>query len=767
EEFLAGLDATVVRGRCLSYGQGITYFPVVEVVKSLQRLDPGGEVARLLEQDPAVGAGLDALMGVVEAATSSSEIAWAVRKVLEAGAASGPLVVVIDDVHWGEPTLFDLIEHVTDLSRGAPLLLLCMARPELLDRRPGWGAGALNATSVLLEPLDEQETDSLMDSLLLSGGHLDDRLRQRVRTAAGGNPLFLEEMLALAVTSGGGDGSDLVVPPTIQALLAARLDQLQPTERRILERGSVEGQSFHRGAVRALTPEEPEIQARLVGLVRKDLVRPDRATLPGEDAFRFRHLLIRDAAYDGLSKSTRAELHERFAEWLEHTAGELVELDEILGYHLEQAVRYRSELGPLDDAARELAGRAARRLEAAGLRALDRGDNSAAMNLLERALDLLPAEELYVDLELEIVRAMCSVGRLEEAVDRAQGVARKAEAAGDPVGALEAWLVRACWLIQTDPQAGGPELEARVALARTAFAEVTDDVVLAYFWWAVAHIEHIACRFGAGFEAAVRALDHADKAGLRSFAADCRVMAAAAAAHGPLPAVAAIEWLSHAQQSMPYYHAWIELMRCMSLALIGELEEARAAYAQAFGAMVERGDQTGAALSRMSRWHIEAAAGNHAEAATVARQGCEELEQLGERGWLSTLACQLAQSLYLLGRYQEAEEWATRGAELGSEDDIATQALARQVLAKLAARRGEHDKARSMALEALALTESTESPVHRGDVLLDLAEVHHLCGEQAEAARMAQQAIEAYDRKGATALVHQVEQRLAEFVASS
>jgi predicted ATPase len=353
-EFLGSLeDTVVVRGRCLPYGEGITYWPVVEVVKQLPE--------RQLERGAA--AALDALLGGETVSTSSEEIAWAFRKLLETVATETPVVCVFDDVHWGEETFLDLVEHVADLSRDAPILLLCMARPELLDLRTGWAGGKVNATSVLLEPLAPEETVRLIESL----AHLGDDMRIRILDAAEGNPLFVEEMVALVGASGGGE---VTVPPTIQALLAARLDQLDASERGVLERGAIEGRIFHRGAVQALAPDEPQLMARLTSLVRKELVRPDTAQLPGDDAFRFRHLLIRDAAYDALPKATRAQMHEGFAHWLAEHGRNLVELDEILGYHMEQACRYRAELGLSVDGS--LAAAARKRLTAAGRRALER-----------------------------------------------------------------------------------------------------------------------------------------------------------------------------------------------------------------------------------------------------------------------------------------------------------------------------------------------------------------------------------------------------------
>ena len=322
-EALASIDATVVRGRCPPYGEGITYWPVVEVLKQLD-VRPAEEAA---------AAAIRSLLGETEAATSAEEIAWAFRKTLEQAAAERPLVVVFDDIQWGEETFLDLIEHVALLSSGASILLLCMARPELAERRPTW------PVTLRLEPLGDEDVDELIPERIAG------ELREKIARAAGGNPLFIEEMLAMA---GEAEG-DVVVPPTLRALLGARLDQLETAERSVLERGAIEGEIFHRGAVQALAPDETQVTPRLAALVRKALIRSDKPQLPGEDAFRFRHLLIRDAAYDALPKATRADLHQRFASWLEEHGTELVELDEILGYHLEQACRYRAELGMPDD----------------------------------------------------------------------------------------------------------------------------------------------------------------------------------------------------------------------------------------------------------------------------------------------------------------------------------------------------------------------------------------------------------------------------------
>ena len=389
------VDATLLAGRCLPYGEGITYWPLAEI---------------------------EPLAGEIDFAANRDEIALQTRRILERMARERPLVLVFDDLQWAEPTFLDLVDHVTDLARDAPLLLLCVARPELLDHRPGWGGGKLNATTMLLEALTADESTRLVDNLLLT--RVDSETKERIAAAAEGNPLFVEEMLAMVT-----DGSDgeLAVPPTIQALLAARLDRLAPDERTAVECAAIQGQEFRQAALASLVPEPlagrlAEIQQ---SLVRKDLVRP-----AAEDTYRFKHLLLRDAAYEALPKEQRADLHERFADWIAENAPGL---EEILGYHLEQAYGYRAELGPVDDAGRDLARRASAVLASAGRRAEARADVPATINLLERAVKLLPdgdaeAVAIYPDLGTAVAES----GDLP----RAEDLYRRARELGDPRTAL-------------------------------------------------------------------------------------------------------------------------------------------------------------------------------------------------------------------------------------------------------------------------------------------------------------------------------------------
>jgi class 3 adenylate cyclase/tetratricopeptide (TPR) repeat protein len=749
-EFLRDIDATVLRGRCLSYGEGITYWPVIAIVKQLFESSNGAAASALMARDPKVASAIQTILGEHDAATSSTEIAWGVRKLLESAADTRPLVVVFDDIHWGEPTLFDLIEHIGDLSRGVPILVLCLGRPELLDRRQGWGGGKMNATTALLEPLNAVETEALIDELLPAGSGIDPQLRARVRMTAAGNPLFVEEIVAMVRES---TTHDVIVPPTIKALLAARFDQLRPEERDVLERGSVEGQSFHRGAVEIMAPDEHDVAGRLMTLVRKDLLRPDRAVFAGEDAFAFRHLLIRDAAYDSLPKTNRAELHASFAGWLLQHGGDLEELDEIAGYHLEQAVRYRVELGPADETARAQAAAAAEHLETAGRRALDRGDTAAAVNLLERADLLLPAQQMEPALEEALIQGLGMAGRLSEAVARADRAAALFSAAGNTLGELRARLAGAVWRTNLDPAANEDQMRVTVEHARPLIEATGDDGALASLEFAAGYIEHYHCRFEAAFASLSRSIEHATRARDLWLARSARDVAAAAVALGPTPADDAQRWLARAQAEGGGFMPLIDVWQASVLGIRGHFADARSLFQATIDQMNERGLRTGTAIAMQAGWEIETLAGDLESAERMARRGCEQLEQLGERAWLSTQECQLGEALYALGRYDESEQRVLRGLELGGSEDVVTQLLALQVRAKLSARRHDDATALSLAQQAAELAGATQAPVLKGDAALALAEVWHLAGSETRAEAETLRAIEHYQAKGAVAYV--------------
>ena len=472
--------------------------------------------------------------------------------------------------------------------------------------------------------------------------------------------------------------------------------------------------------------------------------------MPGDDAYRFRHLLIRDASYEGLPKSVRAQLHEKFALWLDERGSHLVERDEIVGYHLEQSYRYRRELGPTDAAAEQTAVAGARRLEAAGRRALDRGDESAAVNLLERASSLRPPDSLEVPLEVSLIWALVQLGRIVDAVARAEATSAALAATGDAVGYLRTELAKLTVLAFSDPEGRVAELEALIDRARPEFEEAGEDAALASLWSATQSIEHLRCRFGAAADAGLRAIDHATRAGEQYMARFCGSWAAVEIAFGPTPIARALTWLEQARGDSRVPDLWFDPWRAGLLGLVGRFEEARALQSSTLDQMTDRGMKLGVARVHKNSWRIEMAAGNFAEAERASRRACETLEEMGDRALWSTAACELAQSLYSQGSYDQAETWARRGSEAGDGDDAFTQMLSRQVLAKVQSRRGNFDDASRLASEVLMIAERIEAPLQQGDAALDVAEAMWLAGEQAEAIAHAERAVAYFELKGAT-----------------
>jgi len=720
-EFLSSVDARSVGGRCLPYGEGITYWPVLEVIKQLDALP----------SEPAAAASLRSLLGETEEATSAEEIAWAFRKLLEQQA---PLVCVFDDIQWGEETFLDLVEHVALLSTAAPILVLCLARPELPERRAEW------PVALRLEPLPEADVDELIPETLTAD------LREKISRASGGNPLFVTEMVAMAVATEG----ELVVPPTLQAVLAARLDQLESVERSVLERGAVEGEIFHRGAVQALS-DGRQVTPRLASLVRKSLIRPDEAQLPGDDAFRFRHLLIRDAAYGALSKATRAKLHERFSAWLEERGGDLVELDEILGFHLEQAARYRAELGQPDPG---LAERAGARLADAGRRALWRADYRAAAPLLERALELTRPLRLDVSLELDLANAR-QVPREQAAI--AERAAERAREAGDRLGEALALVVAAEARLEfaDDPAVDELERLARAALPLLEHAE--DHAGLARVWHALGNVANFRAQFEERAQASEQALRHLRLAGRRNSGL---AGLSSALVLGPRPADEALRTLDSVLPENP--DPGTLLRRAQLLAMLGRFDEAWALARPAAERVREVGGvhpgDVGQGDTELAE--IAALAGDHATAAGHLRRDCDAYQRGGDRAHLSTYAPELGRSLCALGRHDEAAPLAQLGRELGDEQDLVTQMLWRQVQARVHAHRGEHAEAERLAREAVEIAKLTDALNHHGDALCDLAEVLAAAGRTDEAAETLEQALERYERKKNLAMLAQMRPQL-------
>jgi tetratricopeptide (TPR) repeat protein len=668
-ELQGRIGARQLAGHCPPYGEGITYWPLAEIEPLSSQLD---------------------------FTANRDEIALQARRILERLARDRPLVVVLEDLQWAEPTFLDLIDHVTDLARDAPMLLVCVARPELLDLRPGWGGGKLNATTMLLEALSDDESAQLVDNLLLA--RVDHGTTERIASAAQGNPLYLEEMLAIVEEEGDGG---LGIPPTIQALLAARLDRLMPDERAVVECAAVQGQEFRHDPLSNLVPGP--LAGRLAeleqALVRKDLIRPT-----GDETFTFKHLLLRDAAYEALPKEQRADLHERFAAWLELAAPDPAE---IRGYHLERAYRYRAELGPVDERTTELARRAATLLAAAGGRANDRSDVHATINLLERAVRLLPegdpdAVQLYPDL----ASALAESGDFQ----RPESLYRSAEELGDDATALRARL-RRIWL---DQLRGGPE-QAGVGPTEAILAEAEElgeETIVAEALSKLAVLHTWVGNYERGEQLMRRSLEHA---GSRR---DLRVRSNAMhwlgllMLWGPTPVEEALrECRVRSQSTELGQMARTELFVVQGalLALTGEFVQARELATEGRRTLLELGQRVQYAAISQPVAIIELLAGDAPAEEAILREAHDILDASGERGYLSTIAALLALALTRQGRYDDAEVFADESRAFGRADDLITQIYWRVGKAHVVSSRGRADEARRLAAEAIELAENYDS----------------------------------------------------------
>jgi predicted ATPase/class 3 adenylate cyclase len=733
---MLGDEATVLSGRCLPYGEGITYWPLVEIFREAGAEDE-----------------LDAALSAVAA----EDVFWAVRKALERRARERPLALVVEDIHWAEPTLLDLLEHLVDWSRDAPLLLLCLARPDLVDARPTW-AGSSRAETLTLEPLSRAESDTLIDELLLDS-RLDDAIRARISDAAEGNPLFVEQLLAMLVE--GGDPEQ--VPATIQALLAARVDSLPDDEREVLERASVVGLEFEWEALGELARDKRRPGGALLSaLVRKELIRPHEAI---EDSFRFRHMLIRDAAYERIPKELRSELHERFAGWLD---GRGEEFDEVIGYHLEQAYRALIALGRPGERARALAERAAERLAASGRRAYARADSRAAVNLLERAADLLPADDpRRLSLLPPLGRALRVQGRLDRADEVLSEAVERGRASGERAVAADAAVALSDLRLQRTHQTGvGREDVLReIEGAVQVFEEVGDEDGLVRALTLRGKLRFWGGEAAAALPDLERAARLAHDAGNRAEEADCIQYICAAMRVGPTPVEEALRRLEEIGSGAAL-NARIEqailVARALLVATLGDFDTARGFVSRAQALVEEHG--LDGSHQRFSAGRIELLAGDAAAAEHELRTVCAHYEQVGELGFLSSAAYELADAVVAQGRDEEAllltERW--RADRLTVPEDRDAQSGWRRVRAKALARSGEFVEAERLGREAVTIASATDVLDLRAQALADLGEVLRLARRPQESRQALEEAVQLYEAKGNVVGAHHVRGLLAE-----
>ena len=764
----------VLQGRCLPYGQQITFSPVGEVIRQAAGIEVGDSAERarsritssLGEQDREglIADRVVQLVGLSETTIPTEEIFWSFRKFVEGLAVDVPVFLVFEDIHWAEPSLLDLIEHIADWARDAPILLVCLARTELLEQRRAWGGGKLNVTTIHLEPLSEDESGRLIANLMGIQAS-EEYSRSRIAEAAEGNPLFVEETLSMMIDTGlltRDDGhwvaeTDLAtmsVPPSIQALLAARLDRLGSDERTVIQRASVVGRVFSIDDVSTLMHDtEPHIvEAHLQALIRKELIRPEPSRYVGEDEFRFRHHLIRDAAYQSMAKQTRADMHERFGDFLEQRDEiRAADRDELIGYHLEQAFRYWSELGPSSDHADEVRARAAARLASAGAQAFAREDMPATVKLLTRANSLMGENPERLELLPDLAIALVETGEFaaaESLLEETMREAKRLDHAGVQAHAMLAGLLLQ---LSTRPQEWTDRAIGEAEQAARIFEEIDDQRGLAKAWGVIGEHHWTRCHFANAEVAYEVSLRHARAAGDERQESWALYKLAAGAAWGPVPVAEGIarceELIAHAGA-----HRIVEARGLLALATLtgmeGHFDDARRMAARGRAILEDVGFKVLTAAYSSSSGYVERLAGDADASERELRVGYGILEQMGEKGYLSTIAAELAQALCELGRYDESERFTHVSEELGPLDDLATQVEWRGTRAKVLARRGDHERAVALADEAVALASETDYLNLQGDILMDLAEVLSLGGRLDEAASHSREALEIYERKG-------------------
>jgi class 3 adenylate cyclase/tetratricopeptide (TPR) repeat protein len=779
-EFLAenAGSVTVLRGRCLPYGEGITYWPIAEIVRSAVGAGEDDDAATIAAHIGHALAGeanseriadlLLSVLGLSIANAPPEERYWAVRRFIESRTRTGPLVCLIEDIHWAEPALLDLLENVADWTRDAAVLLLCTARPELIEVRPTWGGGKVNATTILLEPLTPDSTRQLVAGLV-GQAQLPESVVDRILAAAEGNPLFAEEIVRMLADDGElrVDVGQVAIPSSVQAVIGARLDRLPAAERAIAERAAVAGRVFERGAVLELVREEDRdgVPAGLLALMRKELVQPSQPDLTPDEAFRFRHMLIRDTAYEGLQKQDRAELHERFAGWVERVAGDrLDEYREILGYHLELAVRYRRELGLEDDQTAQLAVRAGEQLSGAGRRAYLRGEHDAATKLLQRATGLLPAGAPRRAALTTLSLAAGAAHHSQTAIDAAGQLGDDARTAGDEAGVLKASLLPTAPRSFYDPEFVPSDLIPEVIAAIEVFERVGDAQGSAIALHALSIIYLGLAYWQRSRGAAERGLVHALAAGEGPMADDLRFLIANAAAWGPTPVAEQLRLIDEIMEAVASRAVRANLisLRALGHAMAGDAGPARADIAEGLRIKSELGDPDLAWLFPAAP--VEMILGDRETAEAALEHSIQVLERMGETGQRSTMFGLRARNAFDLGRPEsEIVAYAEECRRLAAADDMVSQRQWRAALAIAAARAGRADEAKRLIDDAQTFIEKDEA-----DFLYELAltandsgYIHAQAGEAEAARREFEKALALFEQKGDVMDAARVRERLA------
>ena len=768
----ASSGSRVLRGRCLSYGDGITFWPLREMASQAAdiRADDSPDVAcaklaaRIGDGDIALR--LAAATGLSTDTFALRELFWAARRFFEVLASSGPLVVLIDDIHWAQPAFLDLLEHVLDTSQGSPVLLLATARHDLLDERPQWGERPASLR-VVLRPLPDTAASRVVANLLGDAG-LPDDIMARIVTSAEGNPLYAEQMLSMLIDSQAlqqvagrwvrtRELQTMDIPPSIKALLEARLGRLGRDERAAISPASVIGMEFTMPAVAALSPEadRPGMPGHLGSLARKRFVRPAES-VEAEPAYRFQHHLVRETVYGSLLKRTRASLHVEFVRWADtvnEARGRSLEFEEILGYHLEQAHRCLSELGPLDASGLATGADASRRLSSAARRCFARGEAQAAAGLFRRALALLDAQDSQRPRMLpELAEVLLEVGEFAEArslLAEAESAAlhrddRRLLASAQLIG----MFVR---LYSGEPGDWGAEAlrVAHEAIAPLERAAAHGELAMA--WRLIGFVHGVAGRYAQANAATVHYMDHARQAGNSRLVARSGMGFAIGALFGPEPvpeAIAQCEAIVAETSGDRQVQCIVRCVVAQLRAMNGEFDAARRLYHHARSVLTELGQGVIAASAGIDLARVELLAGDLPGAEVAVRADMAFLTQAGETYLLSTMAALLARIVRDQGRDAEALELSLAAEQAAASDDVEAQALWRAVRAPILARSGQLAEAEALARAALGFALGAEAPVLQADTWVELAAVLRLAGQQAGADEALGKAHALYAAKG-------------------
>jgi class 3 adenylate cyclase/tetratricopeptide (TPR) repeat protein len=780
----AGEGTRVLRGRCLPYGDGITFWPLREMVFDAAGItnDDAPEQAR--EKMLTVIGEADVVDRLAAAAGLSAEpyplpeLYWAAGKFLETMAGDDVVLAIVDDIHWAEPAFLDLLEHLLDSDASAPALLLATARHDLLEDKPDWGERQ-RSTRLVLKPLSDAASAAVVANLLGSA-HLPDDVVQRIVAAAEGNPLFVEQMLSMLIDNRAirkEDGhwvrgeryAEIAVPPTIQALLEARLDRLGREERFTVEPAAVIGMQFAVPAVTALAPEatRPQVGERLQALARKRFIE-SAATAEGEVLFRFHHHLVRETVYGGLLKRARARLHVDFVRWADQVnaeRGRALEFEEILGYHLEQAHRYLGELGPLDEQGVAIGIDAAHRLTGAARRAFARGDMHAAVNLYRRSTALLPADHAQrLALLPELGETLMELGDFADARAVLDEAATTAEQVGNLRVRASARIVRMLVRLYSAEPGDWSSMALQVAEETIPILEregAHDE--LANAWRLSGQVHGIALRYRQIVVAIEKSIAHARLAGDARMVARAGLALSTTALYGPTPVAQAIEQCEGIL-SGGLTNRQVEAIVMCTLAQLhamrGEFERARELYRRGRAMLRDLGQGVNAASTGMDVGRVEWLAGDLVTAEREVQADLDFLALRGETYFLSSMAAQLSCIVRGLGDDARALELSMTAEQAAAEDDTVSHIMWRVARAPLIARSGDLLEAESLARRAIELARSTDAPIFLADALVELGSVLGLSDRAEEARAAIDEAIALYVEKGDTVSTARARRRL-------